>query len=192
MADPMTTQAIFWGGVGGLVTLIGKYVIDRLTESHKASVGLATKRKERFYEKQATVISGVYRRMDRCISDLSELYFQGDEGKLDSPVSDAVERQLARRLEKARSSFDRLQSYYDNHNLFLPEPLDQAVLSYIVLAERHLEEFGYAFAKGFEELNEVVVNGIVELRSQGLTALLGLKDQFRFLLTGDPSEESHS
>jgi hypothetical protein len=183
-------QAVVLGAAGGLVTLIGKYVIDRLTESHKAALGLASKRKERFYEKQAAVISGTYRRMDRCISDLSELYFHGDEGHLEPLMANAVENQLGEKLNKATKSFKSLESFYDEYNLFLPESLDQAVLSYILLAERHLNKFEVAFVKGFDELNEVVVHGVVELRSQGVTVLAGLKKQFRELLTGDPSVKS--
>ena len=181
---------VLGGVIGGLVTLTGQYILGRFTESHKAKLVVASKRREWFYEKQAIAISVIYRRMDRCISDFSELYFHGDEAKLEPILSEAVEQQLTGKLDKAAKSFENLKAVYDRYNLFLPDTLDNPVLSYILLAEQHLDEFQIAFAKGFDELNEVVIRDIVELRSHGVTALSDLKKQFRELLTEDTSVKS--
>ena len=57
----METFAI--GAIGGMAPLIGKYIVDRLTESHKAAVNVAAKRKERYHEKQAAAVAGTYERL---------------------------------------------------------------------------------------------------------------------------------
>jgi len=44
----MDTNALVTGGVGGIVATIVKYVIDRSSEAHKAALGVAAKRREKF------------------------------------------------------------------------------------------------------------------------------------------------
>ena len=56
------------GAMGGLALLIGKYVVDRFTESHKAAVSIAAKRRERFNDKQAEVTAELYEKLACCTS----------------------------------------------------------------------------------------------------------------------------
>jgi hypothetical protein len=58
-SDQTLIVAVAWA-IGGFIV---KLLYDRVAESHKAVVGLSAKRRERFYDKQATVVAGMYERL---------------------------------------------------------------------------------------------------------------------------------
>jgi hypothetical protein len=182
----MDTNALVTGAVGGIATLIIKYVIDRFSEVHKSAIGVAAKRREKFNEKQAMVLAGVYHRLQRCVEDMSEIYFHGDEGELEPIISQAVENQLSAKLEKARKSYEKLETFHGKYGLYLPEFLDDSVNQAILVAQSHLDEFDFAFAKGFDELNADIVNTIIRLRGDNIILVIELKKAFRRLLVDEP------
>lgn len=186
MADVYT---LVIGAFGGLAALIGKYVIDRFAEAHKTALGVAAKRSEAFNERQALVIAGLYRRLVRCVADLSKLYFHGDEASLEPEISKVVEKQSDANLTKATRSFQKLESFYDKYNLYLPEPLDQSVLTVVLLAERHIDDFESAFLQGVDQLKDSVVEDISDIRAKNITLLLDLKREFRQLLVDEAKPE---
>lgn len=67
MADTTLAQTILVAAVTSVATLAGKYVVDRFTESHKATVALRVKRQERFYSKQAEVIAEGYAKLEEAV-----------------------------------------------------------------------------------------------------------------------------
>jgi hypothetical protein len=181
------TPALITGAIGGIATLVAKYIIDRFAEANKASLGVAAKRKERLDEKQAMVISGLYHKVERCVEDLSELYFHGDEAGLDATLSQAVEQQLGSYLDKAEKSLKQLRAFHSKYCLYLPEHLDEAISRVILTAESHIGKFQEELlTKEFSEIDRAASEEIKDLRFNNILLLIELKKRFRQLLLGDP------
>lgn len=184
----MDTSALTTGAIGGIATLVAKYIIDRFAEANKATLGVAAKRKERLDEKRAMVISGVYHKLERCVEDVSELYFLGDEADLDATLSQAVENQFGSRLDKAQRSMKRLQAFHSKYCLYLPEKLDDAIAQVILTAESHVDKFETEFlTKQFSEIDQAANEEIKDLRFNNILLLIELKKRFRQLLLDDPN-----
>jgi hypothetical protein len=181
------TPALITGAIGGIATLVAKYIIDRFAEANKAALGVAAKRKERLDEKQAMVISGIYYKLERCVEDMSELYFHGDEAGLDATLSQAVEQQLGSHLGKAEKSLKRLQAFHSKYCLYLPEHLDEAISRVILTAESHIGKFQEELlTKGFSEIDRAASEEIRDLRFNNILLLIELRKRFRQLMLGDP------
>jgi hypothetical protein len=176
--------ALINGAIGGIVL---KYIVDRFAEANKAALGIAAKRKERLDEKQAMVISGIYHKLERCVEDVSELYFHGDEADLDPTMSQAVEQQLGFHLTKAEKSLKQLRAFYSKYSLYLPENVDSAISSVIMTVESHVDKFqGELLTKEFGDIDRTANEEIKDLRFDNILLLIELKKRFRQLLLGEP------
>src|SRR5258708_39997454 len=87
-----TFQQLVAGAMGGLALLIGKYLVDRFTESHKASVAIAAKRRERFQDKQAEVAAELYKKLVCCTSAVFMLLVFDDPEDTRSRLLDSETR----------------------------------------------------------------------------------------------------
>jgi hypothetical protein len=115
-----TTQVLIGalGGVaGGVVTMVCKYVVDRLMERQKVELSLAAKRREKYYEKQSVVLAGAYERLARCVPPTFGSYPTRE--MLDESLVDRI-NESAKAAHKASVEFDL---YYRDNVIYIPKGL---------------------------------------------------------------------
>jgi hypothetical protein len=112
MAD---LQQIYVAVSGGAIALVGKYVFDRLIESHKARVGLEMKRRERYYEKQALAFSGAYEKLAQYASNSLGISIFDDE--LEEWHLPLLDKSTA----KARKSGEEFDDFLRSNIIYFPQ-----------------------------------------------------------------------
>jgi hypothetical protein len=133
-----TLQQFVAGAMGGLALLIGKLFVDRFTESHKADVSIAAKRRERFQDKQAQVAAELYEKLANCTSAVFMLVVVEEP---DSRISHLLEsesraKRLKDLLPAAEQAWGELSTYYNAHSLYFSDSL----LTSIRRAGHHMEK----------------------------------------------------
>jgi len=162
-------------------------VVDRFTESHKAAVGIAAKRRERFKDKQAEVAAELYEKLVRCTLAVFPLIVLDEPESRISRLQDSESRakRLKDLLPRAEQAWIELSVYYNAHALYFPEPL----LSRIRHAGHHMEKLIDDVHKmldsGFDqvELNDRIM--IDEARLEAKELLLEIRNRFYKLMLGD-------
>lgn len=186
MADVLTTQTLVVGAVGGLATLVGKYVIDRFTESHKASVGIRAKREERYYEKQAAAIAGTYERLAKHTQLIIDLRI------LESDISpEGLSEWRIQRLKEGMAEVEAasrdFKQFFTANQIYLPPSLSpkiQAMTKHLWMTTMH------HYVATFESRNKPPLSTkdlkrLKRFREAAETLLEELRDRFRMLLLQD-------
>jgi hypothetical protein len=180
-------QQLVTGAMGGLALLIGKYVVDRFTESHKAAVGIAAKRRERFQDKQAEVAAELYVKLARCTEAVFMLIVLDEPESRISRLQESESRakRLKNLLPKAEQAWGELSAYFNAHALYFPEPL----LSRIRQAGHHMEkvidDVHEMVDSGLDQVEPKVKNMIDEARLETKELLLEIRSRFYKLMLGD-------
>jgi hypothetical protein len=108
--------------VSALGGSICTHVFARFTESHKATVGLSAKRKERFYDKQATVVAGMYERLARLVQVINHMATQSSPNESD--------------IAKALDLFNECRQYFEISELYFPET-EAATIRTVIITMRY-------------------------------------------------------
>lgn len=167
----------FLGGVvGGMIplmgALIGKYVVDRLNETHKASVSVAAKRKERYQEKQASAIAGVYEKLRLYDDALRSLHLY--EARSHTEAQEKRIQGAIDEVDQVRRDFER---YFAANEIYFPESLASDVQQVSSILRQALWTHR-------EKARMADVGSIMGARDAAKTLLQNLKGKFRELLLG--------
>jgi hypothetical protein len=122
MADILSAQSLILGAIGGVATLIGKYILDRFTESNKAAIAIAAKRKERYHEKQAASIAGTYEKLTMYVDVVCGLYLYEA-----SNLSKEEEQRIEKELDEANQAREGFEKYFAANEIYFPVSLASKV-----------------------------------------------------------------
>ncbi len=167
-----TMETLIVAVLGGVISLAGKFVVDRFTESHRAAVGVATKRKERYQEKQASAIAGVYEKLSLYDDALRGLHLY--ESKSLAPDQEERIRGAIGEADRVRRDFEK---YFAAHEIYFPETLASGVQRVSLILRQALWTHR-------EMARSADVGGIREARDAARDLLRDLKGKFRELLLG--------
>jgi hypothetical protein len=162
---------ILGGVLGGMVPLIGKYVIDRLAETHKAAVSVAAKRKERYQEKQASAIASVHERLSLYNDVLRGLHLY-ETRSLAEDQEKRIQEEIVE-ADRVRRDFER---NFAANEIYLPEALASDVQKVSLILRQALWTHR-------EKARSANIDGIMEARDAAKNLLQDLKGKFRELLS---------
>jgi hypothetical protein len=186
MADIPASQQLICAVIGSVVTLAGKYVIDRFTESHKAAVSVAAKRRERFYEKQAAAIAGTYERLARCTEAACGLYIS--ESDLSSgELSEWKTQKLKEDIDKAEQARRDFSDYFAANMIYFPRSLAPKVekLGHEVQAAIGLNQIAILSKPLGLPVTEKDLASMKAAREAARELLAELQDRFREMMLRD-------
>jgi hypothetical protein len=178
-----TMETLIIAAVGGVTSLVGKYILDRFTESHKATVAIAAKRRERYHEKQATAIAGTYEKLTTYVDAACGLYLY-ETAVLATEQEDRIKEELDG-ANHARLDF---QKYFAANEIYFPTTLAVKVdqlsrdLHRAILTHRMMTG---PRPMGQDASKDKDVAKIKETRDAAKGLLEELKGKFRELLLGD-------
>lgn len=124
MPDLGSVETLMTAAAGGLITLAGKYVVDRLTETHKAKLAATAKRKERFHEMQTEAIVGMFARSKKALHKIAVVH---EDDITDGLLSESATGRIRADLEGASEVRADLDAFEDSHGLFLPGGLRRSI-----------------------------------------------------------------
>ena len=183
MADVSTTQTIVLGAMGGSITIAVKYVIDRFTESHKAELGVRAKRRERYFDNQATVIAGMYEKLAGLVYALHELYF--DETDFIREVATVMTTDIKEMLPPAKAAHKHASVYFASNELYFSQASATLITSLLVHIGVAIDELDSAVDEGLDKVTEDDVKTITSCHQMARTALEQLHTEFRALMLGE-------
>src|SRR5271157_1085725 len=183
MADVSTTQTLFLGVMGGAIPIAVKYVIDRFTESHKAELGVRAKRRERYFDNQATVIAGMYEKLAGLVYALHELYF--DETDFIREVATVMTTDIKEMLPPAKAAHKHASIYFASNELYFSQASATLITSLLVHIGVAIDELDSAVDEGLDKVTEDDVKTITSCHQMARTALEQLHTEFRALMLGE-------
>jgi hypothetical protein len=169
--------------VGGFFTLagvVGKYLFDRRTETHKANLASTAKRREQYHEMQTEAIVGMCVRLNRSLNKAHDSFINEQDIENDLLSETATER-IKRELEGAREVEADLKTFTDSHELYLPEELERPVSA----LSRKLTEIAlrkWMLVRAEPTARKMSLQGVEALRQDHLQAiglLVDLKEASR-------------
>lgn len=168
----IATETLIGGAIGGVISLVGNYVVGRFAESHKAAVNVAAKRKERYHEKQAAAIAGVYEKLSLYDDALRGLHLYETK---------SLTEDQEKRTQGAIGEADRMrrdfEGYFAANEIYFPEALASRVQQVSSILRR-------ALSTHREMARSANVGSIMEARDAARNLLHDLKGRFRELLLG--------
>jgi hypothetical protein len=189
-----TIHQLLTGAMGGLAFLVGKYVVDRLAESHKAAVGIAAKRRERFQDKQAEVAAEIYEKLASSTEAVFTLIVLDEpESRISRLLkSETRTKRLRDLLPNAEQAWGELSAYHNRHGLYFPEPL----LS-------RTKQAGYHMEKVIDDVHKMLDQGLDQIepkdkiildkaRLEAVELLVEIRTMFYTLMLGNEGSSHRS
>ena len=176
-----TLGSLIGGALGGMITLAGKYVVDRFAESHKAAVSIAAKRKEKYHEKQAAAVAGTYEKLTRYSDAVCGLYLWEA-----ASLSRDQEERVRKELDEAHQARIDFQRFFAANEIYFPAPLASKVEELNRRLHRALLTHRAMTGPGpiSQTAGDDKATKIKETRAAAKELLRELKGKFRELLLG--------
>jgi hypothetical protein len=129
-------QSLIIGAVGGMASQVLRSILDRFGESHKATIGIAAKRKERYYEKQAAAVASIYEKLTRYMDTVDSLrLYEPASTWGEQPIDESARTYLEEKRgklidqgldEATRARIDFERSFAASEIYFSPSLVSQA------------------------------------------------------------------
>jgi len=191
MADTSTVQTLIVGAMGGAITMAVKYAIDRFAESHKAEIGVRAKRRERYYDKQATAIAWMYERLARLVYAVDQLHISADPEHR-RLVMKITTKNIKEALPAALEAVKEAEVYFATNELYFSESLANNVSLLILNMCMATGSIHRAVQDGLDQITEDNVRSIDSSRQRTRTVIAQLRTEFRKLMLGEERSSQSS
>jgi hypothetical protein len=152
MADVSSTQTLVVGAIGGAIALLGKYVIDRFAASHNAELGVRAKRRERYFDKQASVLEGMSEKLAGLVYALGELHF--DETDFIRELADIIKTDIKEMLPTVQAAQKQASIYFASNELYFSQQSTTLIRWLLTNIHIAMDELDTAADEGLEKITE--------------------------------------
>jgi hypothetical protein len=163
----MLVTAAISAGAG----FIFKHVFDRFTESHKVEVALSAKRRERYYDKQAAVVAGMYERLAKLVHFVNTMSTH--------PSRDAID------TKDVLTLFTESLQYFEVNELYFPQA--EAATIKAVIAKLRYPVVAVHNYNVIDKVPPDLSGDLSTIRESVRTIMEQLQDKFRTLMMGQDS-----
>jgi hypothetical protein len=148
----MSFDQIGVAAIGGLLALLAKYVVDQFTESRKVAMNLVARGREKYFEKQATAITGLYELQVKVIAATIALSVHDLDNTPEAKAKKTKEAQAHRPLQTQASK--ELQEYVTTHSLFFPDKLLEFLDTIFMMVIKHKNKYDIFYIDDFEQVTQ--------------------------------------